>query len=75
MDRFDEYEKEIDKMANILIGKDEEEKGYPSLKQILRNYDYFVKKGNCLESSKLPYWCVCCCNSFNDKKGDNDEKI
>lgn len=53
-----EYEAELDKMINILVGEKQKEKGYDILKQILRNYDKLVKLNNKLESYKMPYWTI-----------------
>lgn len=68
-EQFDKYEEEINRTVNDLVGDKEKEKGYTSLKQILRNYDYLVKKGNFLESFELPYWCYCCCSN---EENNND---
>lgn len=68
-----EYEKEIDNMISILVSDKEKEKGYPTLKQIIRNYDDLVKSANNIESKyDLPYWITGC---FFGKKEDNNETI
>lgn len=62
-----EYEKEIDNMTSILVSDKEKEKNYPTLKQIIRNYDDIVKSVNNIESKyDLPYWITGC---FFGKKG------
>lgn len=68
-----EYEKEIDNMTSVLVSDKEKEKGYPTLKQIIRNYDDLVKSANNIESKyDLPYWIMGC---FFGKKEDNNETI
>lgn len=46
------YEKAIEEAAKLLI----DNKDYLTLQQILKNYDYLVKKKNNLESFERPYW-------------------
>lgn len=52
-----DYENEIDKMMAFL--KDDPE----TLRTILRNYDWLVKRNSEQQGLPLPYWCYCCCGS------------
>lgn len=61
-DTFMEYEKEIDRMVDILL----EQEDHHTLRTILRNYDMLVKEqankeGNTNINLELPYWCYCWC--------------
>lgn len=72
-EEFMRYEAEIDRSVNFLVSEEEKEKGYNTLKQMLRNYDRMTKSGNMLEFYKMPYWTIGC--FMGSKKEDNNETI